>query len=292
MKFSNVSLLGMPAEKSFASLVIKPIIRALETWILEIVPTPDVMPFVVTQHRLELAGLERPLRMVQLTDLHFGPAQRLPSVQAWVNATLEEKPDLILITGDFLEYRKSLSGVSELCAELSRLEAPLGVFGVMGNHDLYAVRLVHLELTEPLERAGIRILTNTGFQVRDDVFVAGVDDLWNGNPDLEKALKDAPNTGAILLMSHHPDLLESVPARVSLTLCGHTHGGQIVLPWFGALHTGSKYGQKFVQGSVCGALGARGFVSRGLGTTALPVRYNCPAELAVFDLTPVSAGEN
>jgi uncharacterized protein len=282
----------MPAEKSFASLVVKPIIRALETWILEAIPTPDVMPFVVTEHRLELDGLEKSLRVVQLTDLHFGPAQRLPSVRAWVNATLEQKPDLILITGDFLEYRKSLSGVPVLCAELSRLKAPIGVFGVLGNHDLYAVRLAHVELTEPLERAGIRILTNTGIQVRDDLFVAGVDDLWNGTPDLEKVLKDAPNAGAILLMSHHPDLLETVPARVSLTLCGHTHGGQIVLPLLGALHTGSKYGQRFVQGFVTGALGARGFVSRGLGTTALPVRYNCPAELVVFDLLPVSVGEN
>ena len=282
----------MPAEKSFASMVVKPIIRALETWILEAIPTPDVMPFAVTQHRLELSGLEQPLRVAHLTDLHFGPAQRLPSVRAWVNATLEQKPDLILITGDFLEYRKSLSGVSELCAELSRLTAPLGVFGVLGNHDLYAVRFAYLELTEPLERAGIRILTNAGLRARDDLFVAGVDDLWNGKPDLEKALKDAPNTGAILLMTHHPDLLETVPARVNLTLCGHTHGGQIVLPWVGALHTGSKYGQRFVQGFVTGVLGARGFVSRGLGTTALPVRYNCPAELAVFDLMPVSAGEN
>ena len=282
----------MAAEKSFASLVVKPIIRALETWILEVIPTPDVMPFSVTQHRLELIGLEKPLRMAHLTDLHFGPAQRLPSVRAWVNATLEQKPDLILITGDFLEYRKSLSNVPELCAELSRLKAPLGVFGVLGNHDLYAVRLGRLELIEPLELAGIRILTNAGIQIREDVFVAGVDDLWNGNPDLEKALKDAPKTGAILLMSHHPDLLETVPARVGLTLCGHTHGGQVVLPWVGALHSGSRYGQRFVQGFVTGALGARGFVCRGLGTTALPVRYNCPAELAVLDFLPVSAGEN
>ena len=282
----------MSAEKSFASLVVKPIIRALETWILEVIPTADVTPFVVSKHRLELPGLEQPLRLAHLTDLHFGPAQRLPSVRAWVNATLEQKPDLILITGDFLEYRKSLLGVPELCAELSVLKAPLGVYGVLGNHDLYAVRLGRVELIEPLERAGIRILTNTGLQVRSDCFVAGVDDLWNGKPDLENALKDAPKTGSILLMSHHPDLLETVPARVGLTLCGHTHGGQIVLPVFGALHSGSKYGQRFLQGFVTGALGARGFVSRGLGTTALPLRYNCPAELAVLDLMPVSTGEN
>jgi uncharacterized protein len=282
----------MPADKSFASLVLKPIVRALETWILEVIPTPDVMPFEVTNYRLGLAGLEQGLRVAHLTDLHFGPAQRLPSVRAWVTATLEQKPDLILITGDFLEYRKSLSGVSELCAELSRLKAPLGVFGVLGNHDLYAVMSGRDVLTDPLERAGIRLLTNTGMQVRQDLFVAGVDDLWNGKPDLTSALEAASDHGAILLMTHHPDFLEMIPARVSLTLCGHTHGGQIVLPWLGALHTGSRHGQKFAQGFVCGSLGARGFVSRGLGTTALPVRYNCPAELAVFDLEPVADGVN
>ena len=72
----------MPAEKSFASLVVKPIIRALETWILEVIPTADLTPFVVTHHRLELPGLEKPLRLAHLTDLHFGPAQRLPSRRA------------------------------------------------------------------------------------------------------------------------------------------------------------------------------------------------------------------
>ena len=117
VKFSSVSLPVMPAEKSFASLVVKPIIRALETWILEAIPTPDVMPFAVTQHRLELSGLEQPLRVAHLTDLHFGPAQRLPSVRAWVNATLEQKPDLILITGDFLEGLLGLHGFTAIVVE-------------------------------------------------------------------------------------------------------------------------------------------------------------------------------
>ena len=105
----------MSAKKSFASLVIKPIIRAFENWILEVIPTADVTPFVVSKHRLELAGLEQPLRVAHLTDLHFGPAQRLPSVRAWVNATLEQKPDLILITGDFLEYRSEERRVGKEC---------------------------------------------------------------------------------------------------------------------------------------------------------------------------------
>jgi uncharacterized protein len=282
-------------EHSFASAILKPALRALETWILEAFPTPDVTPFAVTHHRLALPGLERSLRVAHLTDLHFGPAQRLPSVRAWVNATLEQEPDLIVITGDFLEYRKSLSGVTDLCAELSRLTAPLGVFGVLGNHDLHAVRADREALCVPLERAGIRILTNAGQMVREDVFLAGLDDPWEGEPNLALALRDAPDTDpnrtAILLMSHQPDLLEIVPSRVSLTLCGHTHGGQIVLPWLGALQTGSRFGQRFAQGFVCGSLGARGFVSRGLGTTALPLRYNCPAELAILDLDPVSPAD-
>jgi predicted MPP superfamily phosphohydrolase len=93
---------------------------------------------------------------------------------------------------------------------------------------------------------------------------------------------------AVLLLAHHPDQLIDVPSRVGLTLSGHTHGGQVVLPWLGALHTGSDYGQRFAQGLVfaSGPGSARGFVSRGLGTTFLPLRFGCPAEVVELHLEP------
>ena len=261
-------------------------LRVLELGILSVWRAPDVPAFEVVRHRLTLPGLESGLRVAHLTDLHFGPVQRLTAVRAWVDATLALEPDTILITGDFLEDERALPDLSQLCAELERLHAPLGVFAVLGNHDYGAfgsVNELHT-LTDALESVGIRVLVNQGFWLRQDVYVAGLDDLWLGQPDLEQSLRNAPKNAALILLSHHPDVLPSVPPSVALTLSGHTHGGQVVLPVVGPVHTGSKYRARFAAGFVRGDLGALGFVSRGLGTTALPLRYGCPAELVLLEL--------
>ncbi len=120
--------------------------------------------------------------------------------------------------------------------------------------------------------------------MRDDLYVAGLDDFRNGRPDLEATLGGRPDAGATVLLSHNPDVLPEVPIEIPLTLSGHTHGGQVVLPGVGALQTSSRYGDRFLAGWVEGP--ARGYVSRGLGVTSVPVRINCPAELTVLDLTP------
>ena len=261
-------------------------LRLLEAGILSVWASPERPAFEVTRHRLTLPGLERPLRVAQLSDLHFGPVQRRNAIRAWVDATLALEPDAVLITGDFLEDERALPGLAPLGAELERLRAPLGVFGVLGNHDYGAFDspAEARTLTEALEAAGVRVLVNEGFLLRGDAYLAGLDDLWLGRPDLEASLARAPRGAACLLMSHHPDVLPGVPATVALTLCGHTHGGQVVLPFVGPVHTGSKFRSRFASGFVRGDLGALGYVSRGLGTTALPFRFGCPAELAVFDL--------
>lgn len=240
--------------------------------------------FVVSRHRLPLAGLREPLRLVQLSDLHYGTVHRAGSVRRWVDAALAEQPDLVVITGDFLDDETGLGLMAGLSEGLRRLRAPLGVWGVIGNHDLHAARFgSRAELERALERAGVRLLVNRGERVRRDLFVAGVDDLWLGRPDLDAALAGAGDD-ATLLLSHNPDLLPRVPEWVALTLSGHTHGGQVVLPVVGALHTGSSYRQRFTSGLVRGP--AQGFVSRGLGTTTLPVRLLCPPEIVVLDLVP------
>lgn len=248
-------------------------------------------------HAAALPGLRRPLRVALLTDLHYGLYIGADSVRAWVDLTRQARPDLIVVTGDLLDADVA-QGAGPLLAELSRLRAPLGVWGVWGNHDYgsfgkYA-RLGHspqrqnwrerrAEFAGALAAAGLRVLNNGGVQVRDDLYLAGVDDFMQGEPDLERALAGA-GTGATLLMSHNPDLLPEVPRSVGLTLCGHTHGGQVRLPLIGAVTTASRYGERFAQGWVQGP--ARGFVSRGLGMTAVPMRLNCPAEVVVFDLRP------
>ena len=244
--------------------------------------------FVVSKHRLGLRGLEKSVRVVQLTDLHFGRLQRIRRVEGWVDAALEQQADLIVITGDFVDHQITDPDLGALVCAISRLHAPLGVFAVPGNHDHGSFKYDIADLISPLEAVGIRFLINRNITLREDLVLAGVDDLWLGKPDMSAALEAVPDGPAVILMAHNPDQLVKVPARVDLTLSGHTHGGQIVLPVVGALQTGSDYGQRFAQGFVRanGETGALGFVSRGLGTTLLPIRFGCPAELVVLDLEP------
>lgn len=263
-----------------------------------------ISSFTISRHRISLSGLRAPLRVVQLSDLHVGRVHRPRQARRWVQAAMNEAPDLIVITGDFVDKPIPDGDLKELAKALSGLHAPLGVFAVPGNHD-YGSFTPHLtRLTVPLEAVGVRFLINANVTLRPDLVLAGVDDLWLGKPDLPRALEGVPdgvssdvpndvpndvqNDVAVLLLAHNPDQLMDVPARVGLTLSGHTHGGQVVLPWVGALHTGSDYGQRFAQGLVFanGPGSARGFVSRGLGTTFLPLRFGCPAEMVVLSLEP------
>ncbi|UCH27701.1 MAG: metallophosphoesterase [Trueperaceae bacterium] len=238
--------------------------------------------FGITRHRVPTDRLTHPLKLVQLSDLHFGPFHQRKSLDAWVDATLAEAPEVIVVTGDFIDH---LSGadLEPLASALKKLRAPLGVWGVWGNHD--RSRAPHIQtLEQVLDRSGIKILNNRGVLLRNDLFLAGVDDFHNGRPDLELALGARPTDAACILLSHNPDLLPQVPASVGLTLCGHTHGGQIKLPLIGPPLTSSRYGKRFAEGWVEAA--APAYVSRGLGTSMLPIRFNCPPELSVLELLP------
>ena len=240
-------------------------------------------PFDVVLERAAFPGLRAPLRIAFLTDLHHGEFVRTPSVRAWVDAALREAPDLVLLGGDLVDQTPGADADDDLFAELARLRAPLGVLAVAGNHDHGRFRGIGPYVAR-LQGAGIEVLVNRGVAVRPDLHVAGLDDYRNGRPDLGATLRDRPAAGATLLVSHNPDVLPEVPTDVGLTLSGHTHGGQVVLPGVGALQTSSRYGDRFLAGWVEGP--ARGYVSRGLGVTSLPLRINCPAELTILDLVP------
>lgn len=241
--------------------------------------------FDVVHERALLAGLRTPLRAAWLTDLHHGQHVRTASVRAWVDAALGASPDVILLGGDLVDHHPGTDTVADLVAELARLRAPLGVLAVVGNHDHGRFRWIE-PFIDLLQQADIRVLVNGGVSVRDDLHIAGLDDLRNGRPDLGATLREHGPDRATVLLSHNPDVLPEVPTDVGLTLAGHTHGGQVVLPGIGALYTSSQYGDRFLAGWVEGP--ARGYVSRGLGVSSIPVRINCPAELTVLDLVPVS----
>ncbi|WP_291425057.1 metallophosphoesterase [Deinococcus sp.] len=261
--------------------------------------------FGVTQHTASLPGLKRPVTVALLTDMHYGLYIQAGSVRRWVEATNALRPDLILFGGDQVDKRLNTPS-APLLSELARLKAPLGCFGVWGNHDYgsfgkyggrqYGPPRPDWEARRELLRqefgqAGIRILRNEGAAVRDDLYLGGTDDLGYGTPDVQASLAGA-TTHAKLLLTHNPDLmiakLPQPPGQVppGLVLCGHTHGGQVRLPLVGALTVPSQYGQRYAMGWVTGAEGTPAYVSRGLGMSGLPLRNLCTPEIAFFTLNP------
>ncbi len=261
--------------------------------------------FVVQHYQRTLRGLKSPLRVAHLSDLHIGFFIRRGSVRRWVEATLAQHPDLIVITGDLTDSGLEHQVLPTL-PELQKLKAPLGIWAVWGNHDYrfnhYQIKypaqikpgatppkvpmLPPLELESRFNQMGVRFLHNAGVQLRDDLYLAGVEDLWHGEPDVKQALQGLSGSGAVLLICHNPDYLYQVPSSVDLTLCGHTHGGQVVLPWYGPTFTSSSYGQQFAGGWVDHPVPA--FISRGLGLSTAPIRVACPAELVIHHFEPDS----
>lgn len=217
-----------------------------------------------------------------LTDIHHGPYVDLQFVASIVRTTNLLRPDLVVLGGDYsLRDAKYIGPCLEVLADL---RAPMGVFGVLGNHDYWhGLR----ETRDGLRSAKVTELTNAGvwFERGGERFgLAGVDDLWSGSPDVRAALRDATPADACLLVSHNPDLAEVIDApAVGLVLSGHTHGGQVVFPGFGAPWAPSRYGQKYLRGLVQ-APRTQVLVSRGLGVSAVPARMNSRPEINLVTL--------
>ncbi|NLG08310.1 MAG: metallophosphoesterase [Deinococcales bacterium] len=241
----------------------------------------EAYSFELPRERRVIRGLREPLRLAFLTDLHLGPYLGRRQLEEWVAATVELEPDLVVFGGDIVdqEYDGDLSEVVEL---LPRLRPPLGVVAVLGNHDRTRYRDLS-PFRRALREAGVTLLVNEGVQLRDDLYLAGLDDWRTGHPDIERTLAGG-GEGARVLLSHNPDVIPRLPDHVDLLLAGHTHGGQVRLPLLGPLVTSSEYGRRYAEGWVEAPMPA--FVSRGLGVTVLPFRLFCPPELVLLDLQP------
>jgi predicted MPP superfamily phosphohydrolase len=228
-----------------------------------------------------------PLRIAVLTDLHVGSFRnglhRLDEVVARTNA---QGPELIVLLGDFVHgpWSRPIVSMEVIGARLAGLRAPLGVMAVLGNHDWWydgeQVRAV-------LEKAGIRVLENDAVPVSNGprrLWIAGVGDLWTRPVDIPKALADVPVEDPVILLTHNPDIFPAVPERVVLTLAGHTHGGQVALPLFGRPVVPSRFGKRYAYGVVVED-GRALFVSSGIGTSIIPVRFRVPPEISMVTLS-------
>jgi uncharacterized protein len=198
------------------------------------------------------------------------------------------KPDLVLLARDYVHHHQSY--IAPGINELGKLEARLGQYAVLGNHNLnYRDNRDFQPLSlVALAEAGPTSLNNSGIWLEKDgarLRLSGVGDPWTDRKDLDAALGNATDRDAVILLSHNPDFVETLrDRRVGLVLSGHTHGGQIVLPGLGAPIVPSKYGQKYLHGLVQGPK-SQIFVIRGVGTITPPVRFLCRPEIVL--ITPI-----
>ena len=221
-------------------------------------------------------------RITQLTDIHHSKILGIDEVRRVVNLAQQTKPDMFVLTGDYATtYRRFI----EPCAEaLSSLNAPEGVWAVLGNHDHYT----DPELTtQALERRHIAVLNNRNTTLQrgpDAIQLSGIDDwTWNGT-DWAKAFSGLQQQKPTLLLSHQPSVLDLENVRnVSLILSGHTHGGQINLPWLGAPARLATKDLRYAQGLFHYG-DVQLYVSSGTGVIGLPVRFGVRPEIAVLSL--------
>ena len=236
-----------------------------------------------------------PLRVALLADLHVGsPWNGTARLATIVERTNAAHPDLILMLGDYVS--RGVPGgqfvaPEEIEAVVRDLRAPLGVYAVLGNHDL---AWNGRRITRALERAGIVVLDDQAVRVdpadgRHPAFwLAGVSDWVRGNHDLAGTLAQVTDDAPVILLTHNPDLFPEVPARVALTLAAHTHGGQVRLPLFGPPVVPSEYGRRYAAGLVIES-DRRLFVATGVGTSIIPVRILVPPEVPILTIASGTA---
>ena len=245
----------------------------------------------VVRTTIALPNLPPPFRgttVALLADVHHGPFVPLAYIQHVVAMTNALKPDIVALVGDYVQRDDTY--IAPAIEELGKLKGALGRFAVRGNHDnrdYHGMRSFRPLSQAALAEAKIPDLNNTGSWIERSgarLRICGVGDLWTDHQDLETALGDATENDAVLLLSHNPDFVEIIrDHRVGLVLSGHTHGGQIVVPGYGAPVVPSRYGQKYLYGLVDGP-SCPVFVTRGVGTVTPPVRFLCRPEVVLITL--------
>lgn len=216
-----------------------------------------------------------------ITDIHcrrFFPRKKVRDLVEKVNRL---KPDLILLGGDNVSGHRYLASVY---AELKNLKAPLGVYGVLGNHDYWA----HVEGSrQEIKKTQITLIENRAVWIKKGgakIRLGGVGDLWEGTQDLKATMRGTKKNDFVLLLSHNPDYLEILPKDgPDLVLCGHTHGGQVTLFGLWGPIVPSRYGEKYRSGRKEIKSGTA-FISNGIGTVGPPFRLFARPEILLITL--------
>ncbi|NHM29296.1 metallophosphoesterase [Neobacillus terrae] len=223
-------------------------------------------------------------KIVQISDLHLGHFYSKKNLSDLVKRVNRLKPDILCFTGDLVE--DGIEMLEECTPLLQKFRAPLGKFAIVGNHDFRSGQTSNV--IDTLSKSGFNVLINKNAYVKKNghkIYFAGLDDMMFGVPDIKKSLLGIPKENFTIMLAHEPDFADAVAKYpVDLQLSGHSHGGQIKIPFFGPIFTPDgavNYfeGLKTIQGS-----NLRLYTNRGIGTTFLPFRFNCRPEITVFQI--------
>lgn len=241
----------------------------------------------VVRLKLRFEGLPEPfrgLRIVQFSDLHVGFHYDAGQLAKLAVRIRNEQPDVVCFTGDLVDY--SIGPDYPLVRDaLREIRATLGCFAVLGNHDYYGNAD---EVASLLKDGGFTCLRNQGVRLAKDgsaIYIAGIEDAWEGKPDLKQTVKGTRPEDFTILLSHAPDYADEVlKYPVKLQLSGHSHGGQVRLPFIGPLAS-VPHGSKYPSGQYhLGDGKLTLYTNRGIGFSMKPIRFMCRPELTVFTL--------
>jgi uncharacterized protein len=246
----------------------------------------------VEEHTIQLARLPdafRGMRIVQISDFHYAEFTEAFFLERMVREVNRLKPDLVALTGDFISFGPMPHSFGRRCvpacaAILSAIECPLR-YAVMGNHDC---TIGQQYVIEPLREHGIPTLDNTAVALERDgqrLWLAGLGSAYFGRARPERAIPKAAVSGnePVIVLAHEPDILPNVARyNADLMLAGHTHGGQVRIPFLPPMHL-PEFGRRYIEGMY--RQGATQlYVNRGIGSVGVPLRLNCPPEITVLTL--------
>ncbi|PES95341.1 metallophosphoesterase [Bacillus cereus] len=247
----------------------------------------------VTWNEIEAATIPKEFnnkRILQFSDVHLGPEFSLKQLDKLVEKMNELRPDIVVFTGDLIDKFGSYNAEREEAKGiLQKIHAPLGKYAVFGNHDRGGGGSLFYK--KYMEEAGFSVLVNEVQKVKVDngnyITISGLDDFLLGKPQIDSTLKNLKQKDFNMLLVHEPDVVDKVGRYpVDFQMSGHSHGGQVQIPFVGPLIT-TKLAEKYVEGMY--ELEGKGkplylYVNRGIGTTRMPVRFWSLPELAVFVL--------
>ena len=239
----------------------------------------------ISNHTIRIKNLPKAfdgLKLVHLTDIHHSKFVSFNDVFRMVELSNLQNPDVVLLTGDYITWSKKF--IPPVAEALRGLKSRLGVYAVLGNHD---VRVDADKVTQALEKVQIKVLRNASARIDlkgDSLWIGGVDEYMYGQSDIRKAMTNVPRSQPRILLAHNPEIIdEAARHQVDFVLAGHTHGGQIKIPYMRSLNIVTQPGREILEGFVRNGR-TQMYISRGLGKVVVPVRILCPPEIPVFYL--------